>query len=185
MIRQWLPQTDILAHKNIVLFISHGGMFSNFEAINYGIQLLLIPFVGDQYRNAHRVESTGYGKMLDFKKLTNESLLEALNEMLTCTKYSQKAKEISAIFGANQVHPMDEFIWWIEYVIKFRGAKHLKSHAVDMSLFTYLSLDVILINLLIVSAVLFIIYHLIERIPSLLSLLFLRKKSVASTKKQK
>lgn len=169
LIRKWLPQTDILAHPNIVLFISHGGMFSNFEAIKYGIQLLMIPFVGDQYRNARRVENTGYGKFLDFKDLTDDLLLDNLNEMLTTDKYSIKAKEISAIFNANPVHPMDEFVWWAEYVIKFRGAKHLKAVAADMPLFTYLLLDVILVNFLVVSCVLFLIYYLITWI-------FYRKK---------
>lgn len=136
-------------------------MFSNFEAIKYGIQLLMIPFMGDQYRNARRVENTGYGKFLDFKDLSNDSLLDNLNEMLTTDKYSFKAKEISAIFNANPVHPMDEFVWWAEYVIKFRGARHLKTVAAEMPLFTYLLLDVILVNFLVVSCVLFLIHYLI------------------------
>lgn len=177
MIRKWLPQTDILAHPNIVLMITHGGMFSNFEAINYGHQLLVIPFVGDQYRNAIRVESVGYGKFMDFRSITKGSLYGTLDEMLTDDKYSKKAKEISAIFKENQVHPMDDFIWWVEYVIKFRGAKHLKSVAVDIPLFSYLLIDVILVNLLAIFASTFGVYYIIKRV-------LFRKKNINSSKKQ-
>lgn len=177
MIRKWLPQPDLLAHPNIVLFISHGGMFSNFEALQYGVQLLMIPFGGDQFRNAQRVESAGYGKYLSFNEITHQSMFDAVDELLTDKKYSNRAKEIAAVFGDNIVHPMDEFIWWIEHVIKFRGAKHLKSHAADMSLFTYLLLDVILVNLAIMSIVSFGIFYLIRR--------FCMKKKCSDAKKKK
>lgn len=48
MVRKWLPQSDILAHKNIVLFITHGGVFGNQEGIYRGVPMLMIPFYGDQ-----------------------------------------------------------------------------------------------------------------------------------------
>lgn len=44
---------------------------------------------------------------------------------------------------------MDEAMFWIEHVAKFNGAKHLKSHAVHMSWFTYLMLDIVIVNALI------------------------------------
>lgn len=31
MFRKWLPKSDILAHKNYGLFLSHVGMFGTFE----------------------------------------------------------------------------------------------------------------------------------------------------------
>lgn len=33
MVRKWLPQNDILAHPNMVLFISHGGLFGTSESL--------------------------------------------------------------------------------------------------------------------------------------------------------
>lgn len=178
LVRKWLPQTDILAHPNIVLFITHGGMFSNFEANKYGLPLLVIPFVGDQFRNALRVQSSGYGQYMGFKSINHETLPEALNELLNDKKYLNRAKEIAAVFDDNIVHPMDEFMWWVDHVIKFRGAKHLKSAAIEMSLFSYLLLDVILVNILIILIVVYSVYYLIKR------LLFRRNKVDATKKKQ-
>lgn len=164
LVRKWLPQTDILAHPRVVLFISHGGMFSNFEAINYGIQMLVIPLAGDQFRNAFRAQHAGYAKVLNFHEITHDTLLGTLNEMLAEQKYAVRAKEVSSIFRHNLVHPMDEFVWWIEHVIKFRGAKHLKSHAADMSLFTYLMLDVIIVNVIGILIVIVAIHFVIKKL---------------------
>lgn len=157
---------DILAHPNVVLFISHGGMFSNLETVYNGVQMLVIPFISDQFRNAQLIENRGYGKQMNFNDLTQTSLLRTLDEMLSGEKYSNRAKEVSGIFRDNVVQPMDEFIWWIEHVIKFRGAKYLKSHAADMSLFTYLLIDVALVNLAILIATIFSIKFVIKRIFS-------------------
>lgn len=148
MIRKWLPQTDLLSHKNVVLFITHGGMFGNFEAIARGVPLLVIPFFADQHRNAFRVAKMGYGKCLNFVDMTKESLNDVLQEILSNSSYANKVREISAIYGDNLVHPMDEAMFWIEYVCRHGGAKHLKSHAVNMPTYKILLIDVIIITLL-------------------------------------
>lgn len=149
MIRKWLPQNDILAHKNVVLFISHGGMFGHFEAIARGKPLLMIPFFGDQSRNAIRASNAGYARYLNFNEITMELLYSTILELIENPTYANKAKHMSVLYSDNLVHPMDEAIYWIEYVCRHRGAKHLKSHAVNMSWFSYLLLDVLLVNLLI------------------------------------
>lgn len=114
---------------------------------------------------------------MDFRDITSGSLFNAVNEMLTDNKYSNKAKEISAIFKDNPVDPMDTFVWWVEHVIKFRGAKYLKSHAIDMSFFTYLLLDVWLANLFVVAITVFVLYSCIKKC-------LCKEKNAAVKKKQ-
>lgn len=50
MIGSWLPQNDILAHKNVKLFITHGGIYGLQEAIYHGVPVIMFPFYGDQVR---------------------------------------------------------------------------------------------------------------------------------------
>jgi glucuronosyltransferase len=47
-IASWLPQRDILAHKNVRVFITHGGLLGTTEALIEGVPVLGIPIFGDQ-----------------------------------------------------------------------------------------------------------------------------------------
>lgn len=40
---------------------------------------------------------------------------------------------------------MNKVIWWCEYVIRHKGAKHLRSPSADIALYEYLLLDMILV----------------------------------------
>jgi glucuronosyltransferase len=142
MLSKWLPQSDVLAHPNVVLFITHGGMFGTQEGQHRGVPMLFVPFFGDQHRNAMKVRLSGAGLVLNFKDVTKIALSRKLNEMLLNNKYANRAKQIAAQFRDNPVQPMDEAMFWIEYVIRNKGAKHLKSPAVDMPIYQYLLLDV-------------------------------------------
>ena len=188
-ILKWAPQNDILAHPNVILFISHGGLFGTSESLYHGVPLLLIPFFADQQvvivtfslfflsigiiililfliyeqRNANRIARAGYGKFITFSTLNKEIFAKRINELVSDKSYLENAKQASAVFKDNIVHPMDEAMFWIEHVAKFKGAKHLKSHAVNMSWFTYLSLDVFIVDLLAISAVIFALYYFIVK----------------------
>jgi len=48
MISKWIPQRDVLAHPNVKLFITHGGLLGTTEAQIEGVPLLGIPIFGDQ-----------------------------------------------------------------------------------------------------------------------------------------
>lgn len=143
MVRKWLPQSDILAHSNLLLFISHGGLFGTTEGSFRGVPILFMPFFGDQYRNAKLAESRGVAQKILFSDLTEESLRSKILEMILNKKYLKRAKEVARLLNDNPIKPMDEAMYWVEYVIKYKGAKHLKSPAVNLSWYQYLMLDVV------------------------------------------
>lgn len=142
MMQKWLPQSDILGHHNVKLFISHGGLFGTIEGSFRGVPILILPFYGDQYRNAKVVTDKGFGDRILFSDVTETSLKLKLNEMLSNPKYQTKARQMSKVLNDNMQSPLDVAIYWIEYVAKFDGAQHLKSPATKLGWFKYLSLDV-------------------------------------------
>lgn len=83
MIKNWLPQSDIFAHPNVKLFISHGGLLGTLEAIYAGLPVLGMPFYGDQKRNIEGFAQAGWAMRLDYDQVTEDNLRWALNEMLT------------------------------------------------------------------------------------------------------
>ncbi|XP_062551806.1 UDP-glycosyltransferase UGT5-like [Armigeres subalbatus] len=142
LIRKWAPQNDILAHEKVILFISHGGLFGTYESMHHGVPTLVIPFFADQPRNAARGVRSGFARKLLFKDVTEEKLFENIREMVANKNYLKRAKEISVIFRDRQVDPMNESVYWMEYVIRNKGAKHIKCNAVNLSLAQYLLLDI-------------------------------------------
>lgn len=48
MVKPWLPQSDILAHPNVKLFITHGGLMGTQEGVYRGVPMLGIPIFCDQ-----------------------------------------------------------------------------------------------------------------------------------------
>lgn len=87
LIKNWLPQNDILAHPNVKLFISHGGFLGSTEAIYYGVPIIGIPIFGDQRLNVARAIKAGWGLGLDYNNLTEASISWTINHILTNSKY--------------------------------------------------------------------------------------------------
>lgn len=133
------------------------------QAISRGVPMLMIPFFGDQHRNAVRCVRGGYAKLLDFRSITTESIVEAVHEMTTNSSYAEKIIEISSIYSDNLVHPMMEAMFWCEYVMRHSGAKFLKSHAIQMSYFSYLLLDVLCANLMVLAMVVVLVIFLFRK----------------------
>lgn len=86
LIDSWLPQSDILGHPNVKLFITHGGLLGTTESVYHGVPVIGMPFFGDQKRNIGTAAKAGWGVQLDYNNVTESSLLWALNEVLNNNK---------------------------------------------------------------------------------------------------
>nr|CAH7753780.1 unnamed protein product [Callosobruchus chinensis] len=85
IVRNWVPQLELLAHPNTKLFISHGGCHSTMEAAYYGVPVLGIPFFCDQYMNTVMMESKRTAKLLHYSTITEDTLYGSIREMLNNT----------------------------------------------------------------------------------------------------
>ncbi|VVC33706.1 UDP-glucuronosyl/UDP-glucosyltransferase [Cinara cedri] len=140
-IGSWLPQMDILAHPNVKLFVTHGGLNSIEEAVYNAKPVVGIPFFADQLSNLKYVEKNGFGKMLPFSNLTAISFRNAIEDILTDPKFEEMAAVRSRMFRDQPMKPLDRAVYWIEYVVRHGGAKHLKSDSIGLNDAQYFLLD--------------------------------------------
>ncbi|XP_049787775.1 UDP-glucosyltransferase 2-like [Schistocerca cancellata] len=138
----WLPQNDILNHPKTVAFITHGGMLGLQEAVAAGVPMLVVPVLGDQPHNAASLSSRGVALTLTVRQLTEHNVRDALDRLVNDTSYRKRMKQLSQVFRDRPRPPLEEAVYWVEYVIRHRGAPHLRSAAVDLAWYQYLLLDV-------------------------------------------
>lgn len=148
LIMPWIPQNDLLGYENTKLFISHCGNGGQYEALYHGIPILAFPLFGDQMYNANRMETKGFGVIMDITNFEVKDLVNNINLMLNDQKYANAIKLASEIFHNRPNHPKEVAAYWIDHVFKYGGA-HMKSSSLDMPFYQYILLDVILFFLFI------------------------------------
>ena len=67
-----VPQLQVLTMADV--FVTHGGMNSISEALNFGTSMVVIPFVSDQPVNARYMEKLGVGKVLNYSEVNRDVL---------------------------------------------------------------------------------------------------------------
>lgn len=158
LVRKWLPQQEILAHPNVKLFIMQGGLQSLNEAAYRAIPLIVIPFFSDQTHNCAKINSAGIGIRIYLKDVTKETVLDAIHKIMENSSYKENMKEYSKVFREHRATSLEKTLWWLEYVIRHRGAPHLRSAALDLHWWQLLLLDVVGFILAILTAVVTITY---------------------------
>nr|CAD7452121.1 unnamed protein product [Timema tahoe] len=166
MTGKWLPQLDILSqgHPKTRLFISHGGLMGTLEAVYAGVPIVGIPLFADQELNIKRCVLQGFAVRLLYDDITKESLLSAIRTLLDNPRYSANAKKTSFQFRDRPHTALETAVYWVEYVIRHRGAPHLRSAGADLPTYQYLLLDVISVLVLGVVSFLYLTYIVIRTV---------------------
>jgi UDP:flavonoid glycosyltransferase YjiC (YdhE family) len=113
-ISRWLPQQDLLGHKKLKLFITHGGLLSMYETVYHGAPAVVMPVFCDHDVNSEKANVDGYGSYtllyitivfifiyvvlpfvafkLHLETLTSEQLLRAIHTVVHDPQYRREAK---------------------------------------------------------------------------------------------
>ncbi|KAJ1532204.1 hypothetical protein ONE63_000824 [Megalurothrips usitatus] len=176
----WMPQTDILAHPKTVLFITHGGLMGTTEAVVLGVPMLGIPLFADQFPNVALYQSLGIAESVDHRDITEATVLAAIKKLTATDEYRVRAQQIAARFVDRPQSAAEAAVWWTEYVVRHRGAKHLRPIGADLPLYQYLLLDVVAVALAAAAAALLLLRALLRALlplPSSTSPSSTQKKS--------
>ncbi|XP_049808733.1 UDP-glucosyltransferase 2-like [Schistocerca nitens] len=168
LLSKWFPQQSVLAHPNVKVFITQGGLQSFNEATYYGVPLIGIPFMGDQHYNVEKFVAAEIGYKLQFRHVTKDTVLKAIRTILENPRYRENMKKLSAVYREHQAQSMPQAIWWIEYVLRHKGAPHLRSGAMDLSWYQLLLLDVIAFVLAVAAITTLALYSLARYLTSLI-----------------
>ncbi|XP_029419995.1 UDP-glucuronosyltransferase 1-1 isoform X2 [Nannospalax galili] len=155
---KWLPQNDLLGHPKARAFITHSGSHGIYEGICNAVPMVMMPLFGDQMDNAKRMETRGAGVTLNVLEMTADDLENALKAVINDKSYKENVTRLSRLHKDRPIEPLDLAVFWVEFVMRHKGAPHLRPAAHDLTWYQYHSLDVIGFLLAIVLTVVFIVF---------------------------
>nr|XP_014120883.2 UDP-glucuronosyltransferase 2A1 isoform X3 [Zonotrichia albicollis] len=154
----WIPQNDLLGHPLTKAFITHGGTNGLYEAIYHGIPMVGIPMFADQHDNLAHMVAKGAAVQVDFNTMKTQDLVDALNTVIYNSTYKENALKLSKIQHDQPVKPLDRAVFWIEFVMRHKGAKHLRPAAHHLTWYQYHSLDVLAFLFTCIATIVFILF---------------------------
>ncbi|KAJ3586546.1 hypothetical protein NHX12_012943 [Muraenolepis orangiensis] len=131
LIVDWLPQNDLLGHTKTRAF----------------------------FDNMVRLEARGVAKVLDVTRLHVDTFTDALRELLDEKMlYKENMIKMSRLHHDQPLKPMDRAVFWSEFVMRHKGAAHLRTESYKMPWYSYHSLDVMVFLLSVVAFLLLVFY---------------------------
>ncbi|KAF7659643.1 hypothetical protein LDENG_00295200 [Lucifuga dentata] len=139
----WMPQNDLLGHPKVKLFVAHGGTNGLQEAIYHGVPVVGLPVFFDQHDNLLRLKERGAAKVLTLNIVDKDNdFFKAIQEVLQEPSYRMNMQRLSRLHRDQPMKPLDSTLFWIEFVVRHKGAAHLRTESYKMPWYSYHSVDV-------------------------------------------
>ncbi|KAH7696483.1 CRE-UGT-62 protein [Aphelenchoides avenae] len=167
----WVDQVSILdkrTHPKTLAFVTHAGLNSVNEASALGVPTICIPLFADHLYNSAIAVKLGTGVHLDVRNITEQSVFEALNELLNNVSYRGKALRIKLKLQSHPFRPQERFIKWVEFAAEFPDLSELNLAGAELNAFVYHSLDVVVPVVLLVVILFYSLYYTVKRVLCLL-----------------
>ncbi|XP_037824334.1 UDP-glucosyltransferase 2-like [Lucilia sericata] len=136
-------EASILPHPNIQLYITPGGFLSIIESVYHGLPILGVVSTEKQEDYVDYVKRVGNGVSIKLHTISEKSFAKAFNELLGSPYYTNIAKTLSHRFRDQQNTPMERAVYWIEYVLRHKGARHLRNMGQNLTWWQFYNIDVI------------------------------------------
>ncbi|MBN1471946.1 MAG: hypothetical protein JW925_09200 [Syntrophaceae bacterium] len=110
MICQWVPQLSLL--KKASVMVTHGGLNSIMECINFGVPMVIMPGLWDQQGNAVRAVHHGIALKTNMARITPEILIKFVERALEDENMRQSLATMKQKIAAEE--DMEKIIRFIE-----------------------------------------------------------------------
>ncbi|KJH47050.1 UDP-glucoronosyl and UDP-glucosyl transferase, partial [Dictyocaulus viviparus] len=139
---EWLPQSDILAHPRLKLFIMHGGINGVMEAMLRAVPVIVIPIFADQFRNGRNVEKRGAGKVILKLDLTEITIRNTIRDVIENESYKANAVRLSKLMSEKPFTAEERLVKWTDFAVRHGVLDVLHVQGSRMNFIQYHNLDV-------------------------------------------
>ncbi len=117
------------------------------ESIDRAVPMIVIPFFADQTANAQKIARKKIGFRIDLHQLSEENLLEAINEALM-PDYKKNIEHLAKLIHDQPMTSREKAVWHVEYVLRHNGTKHLNYIGKLIPFYQTIFLDIIVFALI-------------------------------------
>lgn len=163
-VRRIQQQSDVLAHSNVKLFITHGGKLSIEEAIDRAVPMIVIPSTAEETANAHRLVKRNVAYHLELCKMNGETLRDAIEKVVGNSTMKQSIEILRQRMNDKPMTGRDTAVWWTEYIVRHRESSTFEYPGKLVPFYVRFGLDFIGLALLIFVVTFFALRFLFRRI---------------------